>query len=90
MNSTITRRIATVLTGSALAVGIFAGSLGAGAPAQANPPSEPGQCAMAMPTNPAPSANAPSGMTRAGMIQSQNSATAPGKNSAMDTACSAS
>ena len=89
MNNTITRRIATILTGSALAAGILAGSLGAGALAQANPPSEPGQCAMAMPTNPAPSANAPSVMTRAGMI-GQNSATVPGKNSSMDLACSAS
>ena len=89
MNNTSTRRIATILTGSALAAGILAGSLGAGAPAQANPPSEPGQCAMAMPTNPAPSANAPSVMTRAGMI-GQNSATVPDRNSSMDLACSAS
>ena len=89
MNAKITRPITAGMAAFGLAAGIFLGSLGAGAPAQANPPSDPGQCAMAMPTNPAPPANAPSVMTRAGMI-GQNSATVPGKNSAMDTACSAS
>ena len=37
MTTTITRRIVTALTGSALAAGIMAGGLALGAPAQAQP-----------------------------------------------------
>ena len=90
MNATITRRIAAALTGSALAAGIFAGGIGLSAAAQASPrDAGTATCNMAMPTNTAPAANAPNMMTRAGVLGQLNPAV-PGKNSAMDAACTAS
>ena len=90
MNGKITRSITAALAGSALAAGIFVGSIGLGATAQASPTDAgAATCNMAMPTNRAPASGAPDVMTRAGMI-SQLNPVAPGQNSAMDAACTAS
>lgn len=90
MTNTIARRIATALTGSALAAGILSGGIALSATAQASPTDAGAStCSMAMPNNPAPSAVAPNMMTRAGVI-GMLSPTAPGQNSGMDAACSAS
>ena len=90
MNRTIIRSITAALAGSALATGIFVGSIGLGATAQASPTDAgAATCNMAMSTNRPPAAGAPDMMTRAGMI-SQLNPVAPGQNSAMDAACTAS
>jgi hypothetical protein len=90
MNGKIARSISTALAGSALAAGIFAGGIGLGAAAQASPTDAgAATCNMAMPTNRAPAAGDPNIMTRAGMIN-RLSPVAPGQNSAMDAACTAS
>lgn len=90
MSNTIARRIATALTGSALAAGILAGGVGLSATAQASPTDAGAStCSMAMPNTTAPVAGAPNMITRAGVI-GMLSPTTPGKNSAMDAACSAS
>ncbi|MGI9164265.1 MAG: hypothetical protein ACR2JI_15280 [Mycobacterium sp.] len=90
MNGRIARSISTALAGSALAAGIFLGSIGLGAAAQASPTDAGAStCNMTMPTNVAPAAGAPNNMTRAGMINRLNPVT-PGTNSGMDAACTAS
>lgn len=90
MNGKITRSITAALAGSALAAGIFVGSIGLGAAAQASPTDAgAATCTMTMPTNTAPAAGDPNMLTRAGMIN-RLSPVAPGQNSAMDAACTAS
>ena len=90
MNGKIARSISTALAGSALAAGIFIGSIGAGAAAQASPTDAgAATCNMTMPTNVAPAAGDPNMLTRAGMINRLNPV-APGNNSGMDASCAAS
>jgi hypothetical protein len=75
MNANITRRIATALTGPAIAAGILAGGLALGAPAQAQAAMGTATCVTA--PVPGTSPNMLNPLTRAAQVATYDSITQP-------------